>query len=190
MTLILKSTAEQEWLDKNADQKLEAVKEFGSGVTIREPRDAQAAVDLALHFKPAILEDLHRQVKLSYGVSSAAPMCLHLQALDRKDKVIDSLGREVMFRRGVTVETLFNELLYELPALIKSGRFGRALRRKVIPNGGSLRIRVTLGLLFNQTTVKKELLRVANQAMPQPAAIEHLVAANKDEPAPPKDETH
>lgn len=192
MTLILRSPAEREWLDAHGDMKVEAVKEFGSGITIREPLDEAAVKDLALHFKPDILADLKRQAEHSLGISSDAPLQLHLQVLGKKDGVKWSLGRSREFAKGDDLEKAFNELTFELPALLTEGKFGKHCRKWAIERKGSIRIRVTFGLLYSQATVKQELQRAAAESVGQPLDVGALVAANMQRSAqkaaePPKE---
>jgi len=190
MTLILRSTEEQEWMEKHGGLKVEAVKEFGSGITIEEPRDMAALLDLVQAYKGAIYADLERQAKFSLGVSSEQPMALHLQVLNSRGRVKDSIGWCGIWEPGDTVELAFNTLYFEVPQRLQAGSFGRNVRRVAILGRGRVVVRVIVGLLYSQATVKQELMRAAEEHMSRcrPVAIEKLVGAVAVQDAPPKEE--
>ena len=176
MTLILRNDEERKWLDEHGDQKLEVVKTFGSAVSVQGAKDVDDVLADWPHYKEALLADLARQAGLAVGVSDEEPLRLSLQAIRKSGGVRYATGRAREYRKGDTVEVSFNELTYDVPAMCKDGDFGRKLAR-VIRDGGGLRIQVTFGLLYNQTTIKAELQRAASLPAMAPIDALRLAAA-------------
>lgn len=155
--LILRTPEEKTWLDAHGDKKMEIYKEFGSEVTIDEPRDVDALLLLLPTVKAYLAKDLARQANMAIGITADVPLALHVRLLGRRGGMKHSWGSERPFVKGDTLETAFNELTYELPLV-----FRERLRRptlRCIADKGSVQIRVMFALIYDQSTIKAQLMK-------------------------------